>query len=93
MSLNTIEKIRRKIIEIQGFIGAETSNGGFDEIYDRFKGFFNGRGNDYLGALAYFNCLRDKEKEELRKHPIHGPNLELAIDQVMWGNYGNCATN
>jgi len=93
MSLNTIEKIRRKIIDIQGFAEVETSNKRFDEVYDRFKGFFNGKGNDYMGALVYFHSLRDEQKEQLRKHPIHGPKLERAIDEVMWENYGNYSTN
>ena len=93
MSLNTNEKIRQRIIQIQGFIEVETLSERFDGVYDRFKGFFNGGGNDYIGALDYFHKLRPQQQEQLRRHPILGLCLETAIDEVMHGNYGNHSTN
>jgi hypothetical protein len=65
----------------------------FCQISRRFKEYFNGRGNDYIGALAYFHCLGKEQKEQLRRDPLLGPCLETAIDEVMYGNNGTCTTN
>jgi hypothetical protein len=58
-------------------------------IEERFLGFFNGQGNNYAGALDYFHTLEKEGQDFIRKHPVLGTKLDLAIDEVMYGNMGD----
>jgi hypothetical protein len=57
-------------------------------VEGRFRGFFNGGGNRYREAIGYFHSLNEDQKGFLKDHPDLGAMLDLAIDEVMYGNNG-----
>ncbi len=68
-------------------ISVEVSDTELFEIEQRFAVFFNGQGNNYIGALNYFHKLKQEQQRHLREHTVHGPKLDKAIDEVMFGTY------